>query len=118
MSSSSEYESSTPLFTERVNKNQCPQINDDTQNFSSTAFSSNSNAKETSNSPNRLKKMFPERQSHKVLAEQKVSEWLVKNRIYGNILPKDMMDIPETLLLPVDSDLNSKNSSASITNTQ
>nr|CDS25700.1 expressed protein [Hymenolepis microstoma] len=117
MGLSSEYESSTSVLSARVNKNRYSLISDDTQNPSSTAFSSNSNAKENSSSPDRLKKMFPERQSHKILAEQKVSDWLVKNQAYTNILPKDMTDIPENLLLPPDSESNSKNSSASIVNT-
>ncbi|VDO03148.1 unnamed protein product [Rodentolepis nana] len=118
MGISSEYESSTSILSGRKNKQRYSQINDDTQNPSSTAFSSNSNAKENNGSPDRLKKMFPERQSHKFLAEQKVSDWLVKNQPYSNTLPKDMADIPENLLLPPDSDLNSKISSTSIANTQ
>ncbi|KAM7542584.1 hypothetical protein Aperf_G00000004043 [Anoplocephala perfoliata] len=72
----------------------------------------NTNAKVTTASPDRLKKIFAERPSHRVLAEQKVSDWLLKYRSYSHIPPKDMTDIPDNLWSPQEVESNSKNNSA------
>ena len=73
----------------------------------------NTNAKTTPGSPDRLKKIFADRQSHRNLAEQKVSDWLIKYRSYTHIPPKDMTDVPDNIWAPLDIDRSSKNNAAS-----
>ncbi|KAH9281032.1 hypothetical protein ECG_07156 [Echinococcus granulosus] len=73
----------------------------------------NTNAKTATSSPDRLKKIFADRQSHRSLAEQKVSDWLLKYRSYTHIPPKDMSDVPENIWAPLDIDRSSKNNAAS-----
>ncbi|VDK32631.1 unnamed protein product [Taenia asiatica] len=73
----------------------------------------NTNAKATTSSPDRLKKIFADRQSHRSLAEQKVSDWLLKYRSYTHIPPKDLSDVPEDIWAPLDIDRSSKNNAAS-----
>lgn len=73
----------------------------------------NTNAKATTGSPDRLKKIFADRQSHRSLAEQKVSDWLLKYRSYTHIPPKDLSDVPEDIWAPLDIDRSSKNNAAS-----
>ncbi|KAL5107854.1 hypothetical protein TcWFU_006282 [Taenia crassiceps] len=73
----------------------------------------NTNAKAATSSPDRLKKIFADRQSHRSLAEQKVSDWLLKYRSYTHIPPKDMSDVPEDIWAPLDIDRSSKNNAAS-----
>ena len=73
----------------------------------------NTNAKTTPSSPDRLKKLFADRQSHRNLSEQKVSDWLLRYRSYTHIPPKDMTDVPENIWAPLDIDHSSKNNAAS-----
>lgn len=102
-----------PVLDGQGNKNRYSKImkNEDiSSSFTETAF--NTNAKIATTSPDRLKKLFAERQSHRVLAEQKVSDWLLKYRSYSHIPPKDMTDIPDNLWSPQEVESDSKNNSA------
>ncbi|VDD74494.1 unnamed protein product [Mesocestoides corti] len=63
--------------------------------------------------PDRLKQIFTDRHSHKSLAEQKVSDWLLRYRSYAHCSPKDLTDIPDNIWAPLDVDPSSRNNAAS-----
>ncbi|CAH8652116.1 unnamed protein product [Heterobilharzia americana] len=52
----------------------------------------NTNARDHSHE-DQLKSLFPENRTHKVLSEQKVHEWLLKNKQHYIVIPKDMTEI-------------------------
>ncbi|CAH8873313.1 unnamed protein product [Trichobilharzia szidati] len=54
----------------------------------------NTNARDHGHT-DRLKTLFHDNRTLKTLSEQKVNEWLLKNKQYYGALPKDMIEIPE-----------------------
>ncbi|KAA3672739.1 uncharacterized protein DEA37_0008724 [Paragonimus westermani] len=65
----------------------------------------NTNAREH-NQPDRLKLLFREQRGYRTLSEQKVTEWLSKNKQFYAIMPKDLTEIPEQIFSPLESTEN------------
>ncbi|TPP45083.1 hypothetical protein FGIG_08762 [Fasciola gigantica] len=61
----------------------------------------NTNAREHSQ-PDRLKLLFRDQRGYRALSEQKVSEWLSKNKQYYLVVPKDLTEIPEQIFSPLE----------------
>ncbi|KAL7058766.1 hypothetical protein AAHC03_013094 [Spirometra sp. Aus1] len=60
---------------------------------------SNTNAKDH-NSGDKLKLLFRDRHGTKSLSEQKVNDWLYKNRSFYDSVPKDLTEIPDAIWAP------------------
>ncbi|KAF6771912.1 hypothetical protein AHF37_09205 [Paragonimus kellicotti] len=65
----------------------------------------NTNAREHSQ-PDRLKLLFRDQRGYRTLSEQKVTEWLSKNKQFYAIMPKDLTEIPEQIYSPLESTEN------------
>ncbi|CAL8102414.1 unnamed protein product [Calicophoron daubneyi] len=72
----------------------------------------NTNAREH-NQPDRLKILFRDHRGYRALSEQKVTEWLTKNKRFYNVVPADLTEIPEQIFAPIirdDSDVPNETS--------
>lgn len=59
----------------------------------------NTNAREHGQ-PDRLKLLFRDQRGYRALSEQKVHEWLSKNKQFYTVMPKDLVEIPEQIFCP------------------
>ncbi|VDP73840.1 unnamed protein product [Echinostoma caproni] len=84
---------------QQLQQQQQPQQQTQQQQHNNEA--TNTNAREH-NQPDRLKLLFRDQRGYRALSEQKVTEWLSKNKQYYLVVPKDLTEIPEQIFSPLD----------------
>ncbi|KAG5444423.1 hypothetical protein CSKR_103044 [Clonorchis sinensis] len=79
------------------------------------AEATNTNAREHTQ-PDRLKLLFREQRGYRALSEQKVTEWLSKNKEFYTVMPKDLTEIPDQIFSPMESMANEKTAEKTYSN--
>lgn len=108
MTERTEFHSIHPVLEADLRKKSSAKLKGEYSNYRKLApadIASNTNAK-TPAGQDKLRRLFRDRSVHKSLSEQKVNDWLYRNRSFYESVPSDLIEIPDAIWAPPDGTRN------------